>query len=178
MKRIAILSLDKNIQIHTLKFFEKISQYSGESNNTISTSGGLINIDRTKIVNTTKQSLKQDLHNLKDKYDNVLIVKGDEQLGDVLCTIKFYKGMDSPYGDLETTSSNPLHILDNMISRQDYLAVNSLGYVKNKINKIEPNFHTRNGGIWVRCKELSTIYVSKTVLSYIDIQDLDYYNIV
>lgn len=156
--RLAIISFDNQININMTKFFPDVY--------------------RMKIINNiTKRELPDKILSISNKYDIILIVKGNENLTDKWCSIKYYKGMDSVGGDLEQCKSNPLEIINNMIKRPDYLAVNSLGYVKSKVNKIEKNYHLRFGGLWVKTEEKSKIYISNHCLSLINILDLEFFNI-
>lgn len=139
-------------------------------------------IDKIRLIKVTKDTLITNIEQTRNMYDKVMVVGGNESLGSVLSTsiitIKFHKGMDSVLGDLEQISRNPLHIISQLVYKLDYAGVNSLGYVKNKITKIEPNYHTRDGGIWVKTKEECNVYIPLSLFPSINIIDLDFYNVI
>lgn len=155
-ERVAILSLNDSVNIDLINLFPHSTKLKI-----------INNMSPSEIVN----------NKLADKYDYVLAVKGNEKISNVSSSIRYYKGMDSVGGDLEQTNNNPLDIIKKMIQREDYLAVNTLGYVKNKLSKIEKNYYLRDGGIWVKSGEKSSLYITLECLSVLNIQDLESFNV-
>ena len=152
MSKLGILLLtDTNISNNILNFFQ--------------------DVESIKIINNVYKYI--------DKYDYILVINGDEEnLSRLCCSLEFHQGKDSVHGDIGSTNSNEFNILNCMIDNPDFKAINSLGYIKSVVNKIEPNFHTRNGGIWVRKDTLSKIYITRKALQKVNTKQYNDFNII
>lgn len=92
--------------------------------------------------------IQKDFEYLKfddEKFNEIVEISGTKY--------KFYRGLDSPGDDYKRIRTTDIHQIEQIARNEEHcLCFNSLGYLKNKISKLEksPWFHPLNDGLYVK----------------------------